>query len=115
MNRHPIGTIMGALAVEEGLDVDAINASPQHRAVVTLLVELLDRTTPPILVHPETVPTAACTLRAYARLLEVSTEAVEAVPAMRALRDAMRDGMDEALRIDEALRTAEARTDGGPG
>lgn len=102
--RHPIQTIMGRMAAEQGIDVDKINASTQHRAAVTLLVELLDTATMPIILHTDLVPTAALTLRAYAELIEAATAAVNADPDLAALRDFARDAESAAVRHRRAAR-----------
>lgn len=86
MKRHPITTIMGRLATEQGLDIDKINASTQQRAAITLLVELLDTATMPIMMHPDLVPAAALALRGYAELLETATETINADPNLSGLR-----------------------------
>jgi len=84
---HPVQTIMGRLAAEQGLDVDAINHSTQQRAAITLLVELLDTATMPIMMHPDLVPAAALALRGYAELLETATETINDDPGLSGLRD----------------------------
>jgi hypothetical protein len=104
MKRHPIQTIMGRMAHEQGIDVDKINGSTQHRAAVTLLVELLDTATIPILLHADLVPTAALTLRAYAELIESATAAVDADPSLAALRDFARDAETAAVRRRQESR-----------
>ena len=91
MKRHPIQTIMGRMAAEQGIDVDQINHSTRHRAAITLLVELLDTATMPIIVHTDLVPAAALTLRAYAELIEAATEAINDSPDLAGLRDMVRD------------------------
>jgi phosphohistidine phosphatase SixA len=91
VKRHPIQTIMGRMAAEQGIDVDKINASTQHRAALTMLVELLDTATMPIIVHTDLVPTAALTLRAYAELIESAAAVIDKTPEMRELRDIVRD------------------------
>jgi hypothetical protein len=87
VKHHPITTIMGRLAHEQGIDVDKINASTQQRAAITLIVELLDMATAPIMTHPDVVPAAALALRGYAELLETATETINADPNLSGLRD----------------------------
>ena len=77
---HPALRTMAERAAAQGIDVEAINASAQHRAILTLIIEVLDMSIGSIVAHPELIPTAALTLRGYADLLDRSREVIAHSP-----------------------------------
>lgn len=82
---HPIMPIMARQAAEAGLDVDKINADIRQRAAATLLIELLDMGTQPIIAHPELIPIAALTLCSYGELLLRSQKIIAECPEFQAM------------------------------
>lgn len=82
---HPALGILSQRVTEAGLDVDAINADPQSRAVVTLLLDVLDMATGPVVAHPRLLPLAALTLQSYAELLDRSEVIIADSPQFRAM------------------------------
>jgi hypothetical protein len=69
---HPVLRIMAERAAAQDIDVETINASVQHRALMTLVIEVLDMSVGSVVAHPELIPTAVLTLRGYADLLDRS-------------------------------------------
>ena len=82
---HPALGILSQRAAEAGLDIDALNADVQSRAAVTLLLDVLDMATGPLVAHPRLLPLAALTLQSYAELLERSEVVIADSPQFRAM------------------------------
>lgn len=80
MSGHPVTRIMAEHAAEAGFDVDAFNADVRQRAASTLLIDLLDMATQPIIAHPELIPAAVLTLNSYAELLARSRQLIAECP-----------------------------------
>ena len=86
--------IISRMVAERGLDADEINNDAQARAAMTLIIEILDMASPPMLANGRVLPLAAITLRAYAELLETS-EHMLGNPKIRDLVEQVRAGMRE--------------------
>ena len=82
---HPVLRIMAEHAAETGLDVDAFNADPQQRATATLIIDLLDMATQPVIAHPDLIPVAVLTLNSYAELLTRSQQLIAETPEFQAM------------------------------
>lgn len=82
---HPALRIMSRRAAEAGIDIETINGDVQQRAVIALIVELLDMIAGDLLAHPEVLPTVGLALHSYAELIERSAEAIDETPAFRDL------------------------------
>lgn len=97
-SHHPVTSIMGWRAAAAGFDIDAFNADVRQRAAATLIVEMLDMATQPIIAHPELIPAAAHTLHCYAELLLRSRQVIENCPEFQEMvrhhaeHDAQHDG-----------------------
>lgn len=101
---HPALGILSQRAAEAGLDIDAINADVQSRAVVTLLLDVLDMATGPVVAHPRLLPIASLTLQSYAELLDRSEVIIADSPQFRAM----------VAECERADREAHYRQNGGP-
>ena len=82
---HPVVRIMAEHATEAGLDVDAFNADVRQRATATLIIDLLDMATQPVIAHPDLIPVAVLTLNSYAELLLRSQQIIAETPEFQAM------------------------------
>jgi hypothetical protein len=82
---HPVTRIMAEHAAECGLDIDTFNADTRQRAAASLIIELLDMATQPIIAHPELIPAAVLTLHSYAELLARSRQVIVETPEFQAM------------------------------
>jgi hypothetical protein len=74
--------------------VAELQADMSARAMITLLVEVLDQATKPITHRPEYLPLAAITLRAYAELLDTA-DSMMRDPEVQRFLDTLREELAE--------------------